>query len=116
MFTSRQAPVDARKRWLANQLRSHGELVLDEGACAALRDKGVSLLAAGVTACQGAFRRGDLVACVNGSGAMVARGLVNYSANDVRQVLGLPSDRFIDVLGYAHEPELIHRDNLVVQR
>jgi len=116
MFTSQQQPVVARKRWLSNQLRAHGELVLDDGASDALQRRGVSLLSVGVSACRGAFRRGDLVTCVNSAGTEIARGLANYNADEVRQVLGLPSDRFVQVLGYAMEPELIHRDNLVVNR
>ena len=116
MFTSQQEPVDARKRWLSNHLRANGELVLDAGACSALRHKGVSLLAAGVQQCRGEFSRGELVSCVAEDGSEIARGLANYNADEVRQVLGLPSDRFVEVLGYAMEPELIHRDNLVVNR
>jgi len=116
MFTSTQAPIDARKRWLANHVRGNGELILDAGACTALRDRGVSLLAAGVKACQGSFARGELVVCLAEDGTEIGRGLANYNADEVRQVLGLPSDRFVEVLGYAMEPELIHRDNLVVNR
>ena len=116
MFTSDQAPVDARKRWLANHLRSNGELVLDDGACTALRDLGVSLLAVGVQTCRGTFSRGELVSCVSADGTEVARGLTNYNADEVRRLQGLPSDRFVDIMGYAMEPELIHRDNLVVSR
>jgi len=116
MFTSEQAPVDARKRWLANHLRSNGELLIDDGACTALRNKGVSLLAVGVRDCRGEFSRGELVSCVAADGTEVARGLTNYSASDVRKLKGLPSDRFGEVMAYAMEPELIHRDNLVVKR
>jgi len=116
MFTSDKEPVAARKQWLANQLRTNGELVLDEGACAAIQNKGVSVLAVGVTRCNGQFSRGELVSCVTGSGVEVARGLANYNADEIRQVQGLPSDRFVEVLGYAVEPEVIHRDNLVVKR
>jgi len=116
MFTSQQQPVHARKRWLANHLRANGELVLDKGACLAVQNKGVSLLAAGVQACHGEFSRGELVSCLNPNGVEVARGLTNYNANETRQVLGLPSDQFVTALGYAMEPELIHRDNLVVNR
>ena len=116
MFTSQQAPVDARKRWLANHLRSSGELELDEGACKALRTQGVSLLAVGVKNCRGEFSRGELVSCIAPDGKLVARGLTNYNASQIRQLKGLPSDQFVEVMGYAMEPELIHRDNLVVNR
>lgn len=116
MFTSEQAPVDAKKRWLASHLRGSGELLLDDGACTALRNQGVSLLAVGVQDCRGEFNRGELVSCVASDGKEVARGLTNYSASEVQQLKGLPSDRFAEVMGYAMEPELIHRDNLVVNR
>lgn len=116
MFTSQQVPVVARKRWLANHLRSNGELLLDPGACAAVKNKGVSLLAVGIRECRGEFGRGALVSCVDANGVEVARGLANYNANEIRQVLGLASDQFVGKLGYALEPEIIHRDNLVVTR
>jgi len=116
MFTSEQAPVDARKRWLANHLRSSGKLILDDGACNALRTQGVSLLAVGVKQCEGEFSRGELVSCVAPNGSEVARGLTNYNADEVRKLQGLPSDRFAEIMGYEMEPELIHRDNLVVNR
>ncbi len=116
MFTSKQKVVDARKRWLANHLRANGELILDDGACVALVNNGVSLLAAGVTACQGSFSRGELVTCRSSAGEEIACGLANYNADETRRVMGLASDQFVQTLGYAMEPELIHRDNLVVKR
>ena len=116
MLTSERRPTDARKRWLGGQLRVRGKLVLDEGACRVLRERGSSLLAVGVTGCEGDFTRGALVACVDAEGVEVARGLVNYGAADVQRVLGRPSERFAEVLGFAAEPELVHRDNMVVIR
>jgi len=114
MLTSDQVARDARKRWLANQLRVKGRLTLDEGACRVLREKGSSLLAVGVTSCSGEFHRGELIACVTENGREMARGLVNYSVDETRKIIGHPSDRFVDLLGYAGEPELVHRDNLIV--
>jgi len=116
MLTSDRQPTDARKRWLGGQLRVRGRLVLDAGACRVLRERGSSLLAAGVVACNGEFGRGELVACVDEAGTEIARGLVNYGAADVRRVLGRPSEQFTKLLGYASEPELVHRDNLVIRR
>ena len=58
--------------------------------------------------------RGDIIACVDGQGREIARGLVNYAAHECRQLIGVSSERIIDVLGYVDEPELIHRDNLVL--
>jgi glutamate 5-kinase len=79
-----------------------------------LRHLGKSLLAIGVTRADGQFSRGDMVACLNPAGQEVARGLVNYNAEETRKILGLPSDKIEDILGYVDEPELIHRDNLVL--
>lgn len=114
MLTSEQRPRDARKRWLGGHLRDGGRLVLDDGACRVLREKGSSLLAVGVVACEGDFSRGALVSCRDSKGREVARGLINYAAADARRLLGVPSDQFVSRLGYAAEPELIHRDNMIV--
>ena len=116
MLTSDQQPRMARKQWLANHLRVAGQLQLDSGACQVLQEKGSSLLAVGVTACSGDFKRGELVACVDDKQQVIAKGLVNYSAADTQKLLGHASDKFIDLLGYTHGPELIHRDNLIVGR
>ncbi len=107
-------PIAARKQWLAGQLQARGRLTLDAGAVEALRQSGKSLLPVGVTAVSGNFARGELVVCENPGGEPVARGLVNYSADEARRIIGLPSDRIESVLGYVDEAELIHRDNLAV--
>lgn len=104
----------ARKQWMAGTLRARGKLTLDEGACLVLREQGRSLLPVGVTAVDGEFARGELVSCVDTQGREIARGLVNYSATEVALIKGLPTSRLSAVLGFEHEPELIHRDNLVV--
>ncbi len=107
-------PLLARKLWLAGNLKVLGRLQVDAGAEQVLRQAGRSLLAVGVVQVEGNFRRGDLVACVSSDGREIARGLSNYSAQEARQIKGLPSSRFVEVLGYVDEPELIHRDNLVL--
>ena len=104
----------ARKRWLAGQLRGNGEVVLDDGAVRVLRDAGRSLLPIGVTQINGAFRRGDIVTCVTRDGVEVARGLVNYNAEEAAKIAGKPSNRIESILGYGYEPELIHRDNIAL--
>ena len=109
-----QGPQAARKRWLAGHLRVTGRLVLDDGAVKALREGGRSLLAVGVTDVYGHFARGEVVACVDNQGQEVARGLVNYDAQDAIRIKGLPSSRFEAVLGFVDDDELIHRDNLVL--
>jgi len=107
-------PFAARKQWLAGQLQIRGRLLLDAGAVQVLRTAGRSLLPVGVTAVEGAFERGDLVVCVGPDGGEVARGLVNYKAAESRRIIGQPSSRIEALLGYVDEPELIHRDNLVL--
>ncbi|QQD20691.1 glutamate 5-kinase [Oceanospirillaceae bacterium ASx5O] len=104
----------ARKQWLAGHLQSHGELTLDAGAVKALRDSGRSLLPIGVIAAQGKFERGQLVICKDEQGAVVAKGLVNYSHKDAARILRTPTVQIEQALGYIAEPEIIHRDNLVV--
>jgi glutamate 5-kinase len=109
--TSRQV---ARKQWLAGHLQIKGRLVLDEGAVRKLKDEGKSLLSVGVSALSGGFKRGEIVSCVDISGKELARGLVNYDESDARRILGCSSDQIAGILGFSHEPELIHRDNLVL--
>ncbi len=104
----------ARKRWLAGQLQARGRLVLDAGAVKVLREAGRSLLAVGVKAVEGDFSRGEVVVCVDEEGREVARGLVNYSADEARRIMGRPSSEIEAILGYRDEEELIHRDNLVL--
>ena len=108
------APLAARKRWLAGQVQVSGCLVIDDGAAQVLRESGRSLLPVGVTRVEGRFARGEIVACVDREGREVARGLVNYGADESRSIMGRPSGLIAERLGYAHEPELIHRDNLVL--
>ena len=109
-----QSPVAARKQWLAVQLQVRGRLHLDIGAVRVLMQSGRSLLPVGVTACEGLFSRGELVACVAPDGREIARGLVNYNAAETAKIIGQSSDKIEALLGYVDEPELIHRDNLVV--
>lgn len=104
----------ARKQWLAGQLQVRGRLVLDPGAVEVIVRGGRSLLPVGVRAVEGAFQRGDMVSCLDGDGREVARGLVNYSAQEARQIAGRRSEQIETILGYVDEPELIHRDNMVV--
>ncbi len=108
------AKYAARKQWLAGQLQRKGVLELDDGAVKSLKNKGKSLLAVGVRGVSGDFVRGDLVSCVDKRNQEVARGLVNYNAEEVRKIAGKSSLEFEKILGYADDEELIHRDNLVL--
>lgn len=114
LLTPDQTPATARKQWLAGHLQMRGVLALDAGASKALQEKGVSLLPVGVTGVTGNFSRGEMVSCVDPGGRRVACGLVNYSADEARKIMGVSSDGIARVLGYVDEKELIHRDNLVL--
>ncbi len=104
----------ARKQWLADHLQTKGRVLIDAGAVAALCSQGKSLLPIGVLEVQGAFERGDVVACVDAQGRELARGLVNYSSSETRLIARRSSTEIAQVLGFIEEPELIHRDNLVL--
>lgn len=107
-------PLAARKQWLADHVQVGGRLRLDEGAVTALGTDGKSLLPIGVRAVEGDFERGAVVACLAPDGREIARGLVNYSATESRKIMGHSSQDIASILGYIDEPELIHRDNLVL--
>ena len=114
LLTARTAPVAARKQWLADHLKPAGRIVLDAGAVKALVTDGKSLLPIGATAVDGAFERGEVVSVNAPDGREIARGLVNYGAAETARILRRPTSEIEAVLGYIAEPELIHRDNLVV--
>ena len=107
-------PVAARKRWLANRLKVVGELTLDDGAVKSLITRGTSLLPIGVIKASGDFQRGDLVVCLSNDGIEVARGLVNYNCENTLKIIRQPSHKIRHILGFEDEPELIHRDNMVL--
>jgi glutamate 5-kinase len=104
----------ARKQWLADHLQVRGKLTLDDGAVRALKVDGKSLLPIGVYELTGEFERGEVVSCLDPQGNEIARGLVNYDSAETRRILKAPSHEIEARLGYVDEPELIHRDNLVL--
>ena len=106
--------LTARKQWLADHLLLKGRVVVDDGAAVALASGGRSLLPIGVVDVIGEFRRGDIVGCVKKDGREIARGLVNYSSLEARQIAREPTSEIESILGFIEEPELIHRDNLVL--
>jgi glutamate 5-kinase len=113
-LTAGQMTTAARKQWLADHLQVRGTLTLDDGAVKALRAEGKSLLPIGVTGLSGSFGRGEAVTCLDAQGREIARGLVNYSAEETQKILRRPSAEIEMALGYIDEPELVHRDNLVL--
>jgi glutamate 5-kinase len=104
----------ARKQWMADHLQVRGSLKLDQGAVRALKTDGKSLLPIGVFEAAGEFERGEVVSCLDPGGQEIARGLVNYNSAETRKILRSPSHEIEARLGYIDEPELIHRDNLVL--
>jgi glutamate 5-kinase len=114
LLSAQTTPLAARKQWLADHLQVAGRLGLDAGAARALRSGGKSLLPVGVKSVEGEFERGAVVACLSPEGAEIARGLVNYNAQESRRIAGRASNEIEAILGYVDEAELIHRDNLVL--
>ena len=111
---SREIKLVARKKWLADNLKSNGKIYIDQGAEKALIHKGKSLLAAGVTKVIGTFDRGEVIQCVNESGHEILKGLVNYNSEEVKKIIGVSSDKIESILGYVNESSLIHRDNMII--
>jgi len=114
-FVAPTGRMAARKKWLADHLQLGGSLRLDAGAAKALQSGGRSLLPIGVVDVSGEFERGEVVACVDPDGREIARGLVNYSSFEARRIMRKPSSEIEAILGFVEEPELIHRDNLVLR-
>lgn len=114
LFTAQGKAVTSYKRWLGFSAQPQGKLFLDAGACRAISANGRSLLAIGVTRVEGHFVKGDVLALVSHDGREIARGLCNYSAQELRAIAGRNSDDFQELLGHCPYQELIHRDNLAV--
>jgi glutamate 5-kinase len=113
-FVAQTARMAARKQWLADHLQLRGAVRLDAGAVRALLEEGKSLLPIGVVEVSGDFERGEVVALLNPQGVEIARGLINYSSSETRLVMRKPSAEIESILGFVEEPELVHRDNLVL--
>ena len=114
LLVAQTRKTQARKQWIADHLQLRGAVVVDAGAVAKLRDEGKSLLPIGMTAVEGDFSRGDVIAIRSPSGQEIARGLANYASAEARLICRRPSTEFEQVLGYTAEPEMVHRDNLVL--
>jgi glutamate 5-kinase len=108
--------TQARKQWMADHLQMRGAVVVDAGAAAKVRDEGKSLLPIGMVLVEGDFSRGDVISVRDPGGVEIARGLANYSSAEARLLCRKPSTEFEALLGYAAEPEMLHRDNLVLMR
>ncbi|MBI3301427.1 MAG: glutamate 5-kinase, partial [Deltaproteobacteria bacterium] len=104
----------SRKHWIAYTLKPAGALVVDAGACAAIRERGRSLLPPGVREVRGAFEEGECVTCLDDSGREFARGLVNYSSAALERIKGVRTSQIEHILGYKVSDEVIHRDDLAL--
>jgi glutamate 5-kinase len=106
----------ARKQWMADHLQLRGSVTIDDGAVSKLKGEGSSLLPIGMTGVVGDFSRGEVIAILDGQGQEVARGLANYAAAEARLLCRKPSGQMAELLGYAAEPEMVHRDNMVLSK
>jgi glutamate 5-kinase len=113
-LTAQTAQLTARKQWMADHLKTAGQVTLDAGAVQKLLEEGKSLLPIGVTDVGGDFGRGDVITCVDATGKPIARGMSNYASAEVKRIMRKPSSEIAAILGYVEEVELIHRDNLVL--
>ena len=116
LLTARTQKQQARKQWMADHLQLRGSVSVDDGASRKLLQEGKSLLPIGMTSVSGDFARGDVIAVRDSSGQEIARGLANYASAEARLLCRKPSSEFEALLGYAAEPEMVHRDNLVLAR
>ena len=114
LLVAQTAKKQARKQWMADHLQLRGAVVVDDGAAAKLRAEGKSLLPIGMTAVEGDFSRGDVIAVRDTVGSEIARGLANYASAEARLLCRKSSAEFQSLLGYMAEPEMVHRDNLVL--
>ena len=113
-FKPNKERLSSKKGWIAYGLKSKGAVYLDDGAVKALTTQGKSLLPSGIIKVEGHFDIGDAVSCINKEGKKIAKGLTNYSSQDIEQIKGRKTSEIEKVLGYKYSDEVIHRDNLAV--
>jgi len=113
-FPALEAPLENRKRWIFGGTVPGGRLVVDSGAARALRERGGSLLPAGITTVEGHFERGDTVRIVGPKEKDLARGIVRYSSADLEQIKGHRSDQIAELLGYTAGPAAVHRNDMIL--
>ena len=116
LLVAQTLKTQARKQWIADHLQLRGSVTVDAGAADKLREEGKSLLPIGMTGVDGDFSRGDVIAIRDVAGVEMARGLANYASAEARLICRKPSAEFEKLLGYLAEPEMVHRDNLVLTR
>jgi glutamate 5-kinase len=116
LLVAQTGKTQARKQWMADHLQLRGAVVVDAGAARKLREDGKSLLPIGMTAVEGEFSRGEVIAVRDDQGVELARGLANYASAEARLLCRKPSSEIEALLGYMGEPEMVHRDNLVLMK
>jgi len=116
LLVAQTQKTQARKQWMADHLQLRGAVTVDDGAALKVRQEGKSLLPIGMTAVEGDFSRGDVIAIRDAKGGVIGRGLANYASAEARLLCRKPSSEFEALLGYTAEPEMVHRDNLVLSR
>ncbi len=116
LLVAQTAKQQARKQWMADHLQLRGSVTIDAGAVHKLRHEGKSLLPIGITAVEGDFSRGEVIAILDPEGQEIGRGLANYPAPEARRLCRRASSDIESLLGYVAEPEMVHRDNLVLAR
>ena len=116
LLVAQTAKQQARKQWMADHLQLRGSVTVDAGAAHKVLTEGKSLLPIGMTGVAGDFSRGDVIAIKDEQGAEIARGLANYASAEARLLCRKPSHDYEALLGYSAEPEMVHRDNLILSR
>lgn len=115
LFLPKQEKLASRKRWIGYTIKPKGKVYVDDGAMHALTEKGKSLLASGIVSVEGGFKKGDIVSiCRKGNAVIIARGLTNYSSEEIEKIKGSSTSHIAKVLGYKLYDEVIHRDNMVI--
>lgn len=114
LLVAQTAKQQARKQWMADHLQLRGSVTVDAGAAHKVLTEGKSLLPIGMTGVSGDFSRGDVIAIRDAQGAEIARGLANYASAEARLLCRKPSHEYEALLGYTAEPEMVHRDNLIL--
>ena len=116
LLVAQTAKQQARKQWMADHLQLRGSVTVDAGAAHKVLTEGKSLLPIGMTGVAGDFSRGDVIAIKDEHGSEIARGLANYASAEARLLCRKPSHDYEGLLGYTAEPEMVHRDNLILSR
>ncbi len=113
-FKAQKPQITAKKHWMQHTLKANGSLVIDAGAVNALQHTGASLLPSGITHVNGDFLKGEAITIINSENQLIAKGISQYNAQEMRKIQGKNSKLIEDILGYCPSPVAIHRDDLVL--